>query len=70
MTTETQRPYFTDSEMDRIAVEELSSVDLLPKSPGPVRIERFVEKRFKLHAVDYDDLPPSVLGYTEFDHRG
>jgi Zn-dependent peptidase ImmA (M78 family) len=56
--------------MDRIAVEELLSVNLLPTSPEPIRIERFVEKRFRLSAIGYDELPGRVLGYTQFGPSG
>ena len=56
--------------MDRIAVEELLSVQLLPSSLEPVRIERFVEKRFSLARVSYEQLPPGILGYTQFGQNG
>jgi hypothetical protein len=66
----TEQPYFTDIEIDRIAVEELLGVGLLPSKPEPVRIERFVEKRFGLAQVFYEDLPATVLGYTQFSAKG
>jgi hypothetical protein len=65
-----ERPFFKDSDLDRMAVEELSGSSLLPSQPAPVRIERFVERRFELSAVCYEDLPTNVLGYTQFGHRG
>lgn len=65
-----EQPYFTDTEIDRIAVEELLGVGLLPSTPEPIRIERFVEKRFGLARVSYEDLPATVLGYTQFISKG
>lgn len=64
------RPYFTDDLMDRIAVDELRGVGLLPSSPEAIRIERFVEKRFALCAVQYEALDGGILGYTQFGPRG
>src|SRR5678810_720817 len=66
----TEQPYFSDSEIDRIAVEELLGAGLLPSRPEPVRIERFVEKRFGLARVSYEELPATVLGYTQFSSAG
>ena len=41
-----ERPYYRESEMESIAIDELSKVGLLPTTPGPIRVERFIEKRF------------------------
>ena len=64
------RPYFTDDEMERTATEELRAASLLPSSPEPIRIERFVEKRFGLACVRYEPLEGGILGYTEFGPKG
>lgn len=64
-----QRPYFSDSDFENICSDELRAQGLLPESPAPVRIERFIEKRFALTPI-FEDLPPSVLGYTEFGPKG
>jgi hypothetical protein len=64
-----ERPFYTDEDIERIAEQELRSVGLYPSSPAPVRIERFVEKRFGI-TPEYDSLPTSVLGYTRFDRTG
>lgn len=64
-----ERPYFTDAEIESLASEELRGVDLFPSSPGPVRIERFIEKRFGV-TPRYDPLPESVLGLTRFSRNG
>lgn len=66
----TEQPFFSDAEIDRIAVEELMHVALLPSKPEPIRIERFVEKRFGLTGVRYEELPATVLGYTQFGNTG
>ena len=41
----------------------------MPDSPSPVRIDRFVEKRFGL-VVAFDDLAHGMLGFTQFGARG
>lgn len=64
-----QRPFYTDREMDLMCKEALIQTGLLPKSPSPVRIERFVEKRFEC-TPDYGRLPAGVLGFTEFSKKG
>ncbi len=64
-----RRPYFTDADFERIAWDELHGQGLYPASPEPIRIERFIEKRFGLTPV-FEDLPPAVLGYTEFGPKG
>lgn len=64
-----ERPYFTNDEIERICTEELMLVDLLPHSPGPVRIERFIEKRFGI-SEEYEDLDDGILGMTQFGSEG
>lgn len=63
------RPHFEPAEIDRICVDELRKAGCYPVKPEPVRIDRFIEKRF--HVVhDYEDLPPGLLGYTKFGKNG
>src|SRR5437588_601706 len=57
------------SEIERICTEELHAVGLYPSRPEPVRVERFIEKRFNVSAT-YEELPPGVLGYTRFNRGG
>lgn len=52
-----------------MCVEELRAVQLLPAEPSPVRIDRFIERRFKV-SPRYEDLPDGVLGFTKFGPRG
>ncbi len=64
-----ERPYFKLSEIDQICADELEKVGLFPAEPQPIRIDRFIEKRFKV-APQYEDLPDRVLGYTKFGTKG
>jgi len=64
-----QQPYFTDSEIEHICVDELSRMGLFPSQPEPIRIDRFIEKRFKVSPT-YQDLPEGVLGITKFTDVG
>lgn len=64
-----ERPYYEDQEIESIAVDELRRVGLLPSSPEPIRVERFIEKRFGI-VPKYDDLPEGLLGFTRFGSKG
>jgi hypothetical protein len=64
-----ERPHFEPAEIDRICLDELRKTGLYPKNPEPIRIDRFIEKRFGI-THDYEDLPPGVLGYTKFSKKG
>jgi hypothetical protein len=62
-------PYFTPSQIDNMCCDELRNEGLLPNSPQPIRIDRFIEKRFKV-SPQYEDLPDGVLGFTRFGKNG
>lgn len=64
-----ERPYYEPHEIERICEDALRQVDLLPSSPSPIRIDRFIEKRFGVTHV-YEDLDDGVLGFTEFGPKG
>lgn len=64
-----ERPHFTDAEFERTCADALEQVGLLPATPEPVRIERFIEKRLGV-TPEYVDLPDPVLGMTVFGKRG
>ena len=64
-----ERPYYLDTEIERTCAEELRGAGLHPGMPEPVRIDRFIEKRFGL-TIAYDDLGPGILGYTRFGKSG
>jgi hypothetical protein len=62
--------YFEDlGEIDDICLDALKRQSLLPSTPAPIRIERFVEKEFKT-ALRYEDLGPDNLGCTIFNSSG
>jgi hypothetical protein len=63
------RPFYEDKDIERICEDELRLVNLLPPEPAPVRIDRFIEKRFRV-IPEARDLPPGVLGYTTFTASG
>lgn len=64
-----EAPYFTEEELEGIALDELSQYNLLPAAPNPIRIERFVEKRFRV-SVESADLGEGILGLTIFGPDG
>jgi len=64
-----RRPYYGISEIERNCNNALIAVGLMPSSPEPIRIERFIEKYFKL-SPSYEPLPPGILGFTEFRKDG
>ncbi len=64
-----RRPHFTLAEIENTCAMELRSVGLLPTTPEPVRIERFIEKRFGISPT-YEGLPDGVLGFTKFGAKG
>lgn len=63
------RTYYSRDEIDRICVDALESVGLYPRVPEPIRIDRFIEKRFGVSAA-YEDLGPGILGMTKFGRTG
>lgn len=64
-----EQPFYKIEEVDNLCTDELSNIGLLPPTPSPVRIERFIEKRFKVSPV-YEELPEGVLGFIQFDQNG
>jgi hypothetical protein len=64
-----ERPFYEKGEVELLCFEELNEFQLFPTSPGPVRVDRFIEKRFKI-APEYEELPPGVMGLTEFGPNG
>jgi len=64
-----EAPYYEKSEIETICLDELTKVNLLPKRPEPIRIDRFIEKRFEV-TPSYEDLADGVLGMTKFGSRG
>lgn len=64
-----ERLYVERHEIESMALDELRKASLLPDAPAPTRVERFIEKRFKV-VPSYEDLPAGVLGFTRFGSNG
>jgi hypothetical protein len=64
------RPYYTDGQSDQMCSEALVQTGFMPEEPGPVRIERFIEKRFNNLPIIYEPLGSHVLGFSEFGPNG
>jgi len=65
----TEQPYYKLEDIERICTDELQGVNLYPTKPEPVRIDRFIEKRFHVSPI-YEDLPSGLLGFTKFGPKG
>lgn len=63
------RPHYKLAEIDRICGDALKVAGLMPDTPEAVRIDRFVEKHFKV-SPRCEPLPDGVLGYTSFGLSG
>ena len=64
-----ERPYYEDSDIESIVTDELSRVGLLPTAPEPLRVDRFIEKRYRI-VPQYEDVPDGILGFTRFGAKG
>ncbi len=64
-----ERAYYSNEEIESICIDELQSVSLFPSSPQAIRIDRFVEKRFRI-TPKYEVLPGGLLGFTKFGSNG
>jgi hypothetical protein len=64
-----RRPYFSAGDVERMCTSELRRVGLFPSQPEPIRVDRFIEKRFGI-VPRYERLPRGVLGFTLFGPRG
>ena len=64
-----EQPFYRPDEIESICVDELQKLSLLPSEPVPIRIDRFIEKRFKVQP-SYEDLPGGLLGFTRFGTKG
>ncbi len=64
-----EQPFYKPSEIESICTDELQKVNLCPSDPTPIRIDRFIEKRFGIQP-SYEDLPHGLLGFTLFGEKG
>ena len=55
--------------MDATCSDELQKLGIYPAEPSPIRIDRFIERRFNLQPT-YEDLPNGLLGFTLFGAKG
>jgi hypothetical protein len=65
----TEQPFFKPGEIEDICRDELEKHGLFPSDPEPIRIDRFIEKRFGVSPT-YEDLPNGLLGFTRFGAKG
>jgi hypothetical protein len=63
-----ERPFYSDADVETICSDELSKLGLLPNQPQPIRVDRFVERRFV--TPSYEDLGEAILGLTKFSAKG
>ena len=63
------KPFFKPEDFEKICQDELEQHGLFPSDPAPIRIDRFVEKRFNIRP-SYEDLPVGLLGFTLFGSKG
>jgi len=64
-----EQPFFELREIETICTEALQATNLYPAEPAPIRIDRFIEKRFGVQP-SYEDLPVGILGFTRFGSHG
>jgi hypothetical protein len=64
-----RRIYIPEDRLERTCQEALASVELLPESPGPVRIDRFIFLNFGIEE-EYEELPAHIMGCAKFTRRG
>jgi hypothetical protein len=64
-----EQPFYQPGEIEFICTDELQKLDLYPSDPGPIRIDRFIERRFHIEPT-YEKLPNGVLGLTRFGAQG
>lgn len=65
----TEAVYYDDKDIELACADALREAKLFPDEPQPIRIERFIEKRFGVHA-EYEAMDQGVLGYTRFGKKG
>lgn len=65
-----EQPFFSLDEIEQTCRRELMDTGLYPSTPEPIRIDRFIEKRFGVVPDFGGDLPRGVLGLTVFGSKG
>lgn len=62
--------YYEPNEIEEICSNALAETGYLPSDPQPIKIDRFIEKKFNLKQIICESLPPGWLGYTKFGPAG
>jgi hypothetical protein len=60
-----RRLHFPREEIEKIARDELQQVECLPKSPGPVDLEKYLFRRHGIEPQPTERLAPGVLGCAD-----
>ena len=63
------RPFYTESDVENMCDDALRAAGYYPPSPQPVKIDRFIEKHFKV-SPRYEDMPTGILGFSRFGSSG
>jgi hypothetical protein len=63
------RLIYETAEIDQICEDALRQCGHLPRSPQPIKIDRFLEKYFEVRVV-YQDLGDGTIGCTAFNRHG
>lgn len=67
------KPFHHENRIERICTEALEAHGLMPDEPAAIRIDRFIEKQFKL-SIEYADLQErfgeGVMGACKFGRDG
>jgi hypothetical protein len=61
--------YYDPEDFELIGADALRGAGLLPSSPEPIRVDRFIEKGFDI-VPRYENLPAGLLGFTRFGPQG
>ena len=64
-----RRLYLHENRIEDVCRTALSAVDLMPSSPGPIRIDRFIFLRFGIEE-EFKSLPEHIMGCAKFTRQG
>jgi len=64
-----RRLYLHENCIEDACRTALSAVDLMPSSPGPIRIERFIFLHFGIEE-EFESLPEHIMGCAKFTRQG
>src|SRR5438045_831977 len=64
-----RRLVYETTEIDQICEDALRTIQLLPATPQPIKIDLFLEKYFEVRVI-YEDLGEEILACTVFNRLG